>query len=51
MWIQPGKNEMYPDGRQDNTHFTEKGALEMARLAVEGLKENNLPLVKYLCRK
>jgi lysophospholipase L1-like esterase len=48
MWIEPGRNEMYPKGRQDNTHFTEKGATEMARLAVEGLKENNLELTKFL---
>ncbi len=38
LWIEPGKYEMYPDGKQDNTHFTGKGATEMARLAVVGLK-------------
>jgi lysophospholipase L1-like esterase len=48
LWVEPGKYKMYPDGKQDNTHFTEKGATEMARLAVEGLKETNLDLVKYL---
>jgi lysophospholipase L1-like esterase len=48
MWIEPGKYEMYPEGRQDNTHFTEKGAKDMARLAVEGLKENKLEITKYL---
>jgi lysophospholipase L1-like esterase len=48
LWVEPGRYEMYPDGKQDNTHFTEKGATEMARLAVEGLKETDLDLVKYL---
>ena len=48
MWIEPGQYKMYPDGKQDNTHFTEKGATEMARLAVEGLKENKLPLTKFI---
>ena len=48
MWIEPGKYEMYPKGRQDNTHFTEKGATEMSRLAVEGLKENKLEITSYL---
>lgn len=48
MWIDPGKYEMYPEGRQDNTHFTEKGATEMSRLAVEGLKENKLEITVYL---
>lgn len=48
LWIEPGKNEMYPDGRQDNTHLSEKGAAEIARLAVEGLKENDLAIAKYI---
>jgi lysophospholipase L1-like esterase len=29
----------YPDGRSDGTHFQEMGALEMARLVVEGISE------------
>ncbi len=48
LWIEPGKFKMYPDGRQDNTHLSEKGALEIARLAVEGLKENDLAIAKYI---
>jgi lysophospholipase L1-like esterase len=48
LWVNPGEYEMYPEGKQDNTHFTEKGATEMARLAIEGLKELNLDIVKYL---
>jgi lysophospholipase L1-like esterase len=48
LWVSPGVYEMFPDGKQDNTHFTEKGATEMARMAVEGLKELDLKLVKYL---
>ncbi|MGF7139659.1 rhamnogalacturonan acetylesterase [Roseimarinus sediminis] len=37
-----------PDGKIDNTHFSEKGALTMAGMFVEGLKEQNHPLVNYL---
>lgn len=48
LWVNPGEYEMYPEGKQDNTHFTEKGAIEMARLAVGGLKEMKLDIVKYL---
>lgn len=48
MWLEPGECEMYPDGREDNTHFTEHGAIEMCKLAIEGLKENDLALVRYL---
>lgn len=48
LWTKPGEYPKYPDGKEDNTHFTEKGATEMARLAVEGLKETGLPIVKFL---
>lgn len=48
LWLEAGQYEMYPDGKQDNTHFSKKGALEMARLAVEGLQENKLAVTKYL---
>jgi lysophospholipase L1-like esterase len=38
----------YPKGIKDNTHFSEEGAKAMAGLAVEGIRELNLPLSKYL---
>jgi DNA sulfur modification protein DndE len=34
--------------REDNTHFSEYGAASMASLVCESIKEQNLPLVKYL---
>lgn len=36
------------DGVTDNTHFSEYGAGKMAGLVVEGVRERNLPLVRYL---
>ena len=36
-----GKYEAYPDGQKDNTHFQTKGAVEVARLVFEGMKEIN----------
>ena len=48
LWIEPGANQMYPEGKQDDTHFSVTGATEMARLAVEGLKENKLGIANYL---
>jgi len=48
MWVEPGEYPMYPDGKQDNTHFSVKGATEMARLAVQGIKENKFDLAKFL---
>jgi lysophospholipase L1-like esterase len=32
----------------DNTHFSPPGAEEMARLAVQGIKEEKIGLRKYL---
>lgn len=38
----------YPKGIADNTHFSEEGAIGMAHLVAEGIKELKLPLRKYL---
>ena len=47
LWYGPGVYYKYPEGKEDNTHFTRKGALEMARLAVEGLAEIHSGLNSY----
>ena len=44
----PNTQSNYPDGIEDNTHFSEKGALEVAKLVVEGIKELHLPIEEYL---
>ena len=41
MNLPAGKYETYPDGQKDNTHFQPQGALEIARLVFEGMKELN----------
>jgi lysophospholipase L1-like esterase len=48
LWIKPGQNTVYSRGKQDNTHFSVKGATEIAKLAIEGLKENKLALTNFL---
>ena len=48
LWIAPGQYEMYPAGKQDNTHFTLTGARAMATLATTGLREQQSPLAKFL---
>ena len=48
VWIKPGFFTANRAGREDNTHFTESGALKTARLVADGLKELNLPLSKKL---
>ncbi|MGI5483436.1 rhamnogalacturonan acetylesterase [Streptomyces lavendofoliae] len=37
-WLAPGEWPGYPDGRQDNTHFRPRGAIEVARLVAAGLR-------------
>ncbi|MGE5605913.1 MAG: rhamnogalacturonan acetylesterase [Bacteroidota bacterium] len=48
LWLKPGESVNYPEGVQDDTHFAEKGAVEIAKLIVQGIKELNLPLAKYI---
>lgn len=48
LWVKPGQYKMFPEGKQDNTHFSVKGATEIAKLAIEGLRENDLAITKFL---
>lgn len=48
LQLKPGENANYPNGVEDNTHFSPLGAAEMAKLAVEGIAENKLGLRKLL---
>ena len=48
LQLKPGEKTNYPNGIEDNTHFVPKGAEEMARLVVEGIRYNRLTLSKYL---
>jgi lysophospholipase L1-like esterase len=49
LWLQPGESVNYPEGIQDNTHFSELGAKEIARLVVEGIIEKQLkPLCEFV---
>jgi lysophospholipase L1-like esterase len=43
-----GDDPFYPKGIDDNTHLSVLGATEVAKLFVEDLKKQNLPLAKYL---
>jgi lysophospholipase L1-like esterase len=48
LHLKPGENANFPNGIEDNTHFRPAGAEEMAKLVVEGIRENKLKLRKYL---
>ena len=48
LQLKAGENPNYPNGVEDNTHFSPLGADIMAALAVDGLREQKLGLVKFL---
>lgn len=48
LQLRAGENPNYPNGVDDNTHFSPRGAEEMAKLAVEGIRESKIGLRKYL---
>lgn len=39
--LRPGQNPNYPDGKEDNTHFSELGARKMAEIVYAELKSQN----------
>ena len=49
--LAPGENPNYPDGVDDNTHFSPLGAGLMADLAVDGIRELNLDLAGLLLER
>lgn len=49
LHVGPGECPKFPEGKEDNTHFKPAGAMEMARLFIEGIQALNIkPLVKNL---
>lgn len=47
LWIAPRAFARYPEGKQDNTHFTESGAKAMASFAVDALRAIKHPLADW----
>ena len=41
-YVPAGTNPIVPDGKSDDTHFSEEGAIKMASLVLEGMRELNL---------
>jgi len=48
VWLEPGQNAMHPQGRQDNTHLSARGATEIARLAARALRSTGLPIARHV---
>jgi DNA sulfur modification protein DndE len=48
MWIAAGSHPKIPEGRKDDTHFVEAGARAVAELAATQIREQILPLARWL---
>ena len=48
LWIDPGEYHSLPNGKQDDTHFSEYGARRMAGLVASALVDLDSPLKSYL---
>ncbi|HUC80151.1 MAG TPA: rhamnogalacturonan acetylesterase [Flavisolibacter sp.] len=48
--LQPGEHPNYPEGKIDDTHFSELGARKMAQLVLAGLKENGVALAERVVK-
>jgi lysophospholipase L1-like esterase len=48
LWIRPGIYNTIVQGKEDNTHFTKYGAVKIAGLVIEGLRQLDLPLAQYI---
>lgn len=50
LWLRPGDSANYPEGLQDDTHFSPLGARCMAAEVADGLSALRLPLSRMLQR-
>lgn len=50
LQMQPGEHPNYPDGKNDNTHFSELGARKMAQIVLSEVKGLNLPLTERVIK-
>lgn len=50
LWLKPGESDNYPEGEEDDTHFSENGALKISELIVEEMRNQNLELSKCLIK-
>lgn len=46
--LQPGEHPNYPEGREDDTHFSELGARKMAEIVLQEIKDLKLPLAEHI---
>ena len=50
LQVEPGENPNYPDGKIDNTHFSELGARKIAQLVLAEIRALNIPLAEKIVK-
>ena len=50
-WLAPGINENFPDGKKDDTHLSQKGAMLISELFIDALEVQNLSINQYITTK
>jgi lysophospholipase L1-like esterase len=48
LHYKPGENDFFPEGKEDNTHLSVKGANEIAGMVIEQIEKMNIPLKRKL---
>lgn len=48
LHLQPGEHPNYPEGKKDDTHFSELGARMIAQLVLQEMQRLQLPLVAHV---
>jgi lysophospholipase L1-like esterase len=50
LFLEPGDSPNYPDGKEDNTHFQTTGALELAGLVAQSVKDQDITPLRSLLK-
>ena len=50
-WLEPNEHPNFPQGKQDNTHFSELGARKIAEIVLSGIKELHLDLENRIIKR
>jgi lysophospholipase L1-like esterase len=48
LQLEPGEHPNYPEGKVDNTHFSELGARKIAQIVLQEIKKLDLPLAAHI---
>lgn len=51
MHLEPGEHPNYPDGKVDDTHFSELGARKVAQIVLAEMRAQNLELTERVVKK